>query len=61
MTILGAMSSRGMIAAMTIEEPTDADIFLTYLDHVVFPQLRPGHVVVMDIHDKPCQEERTRS
>ncbi len=31
-----------------------------YLDHVVFPQLRSGHVVVMDIHDQPCQEERTR-
>lgn len=48
LTILGAMSSRGMIATMTIEEPTDADIFLTYLDHCLCPQLRPGDVVVMD-------------
>jgi transposase len=48
LTILGAMSPRGMIAAMTIEEPTDADIFLAYLDHVLCPKLKPGDVVVMD-------------
>ncbi len=48
LTILGAMSSRGMIATMTIEEPTDTDIFLAYLDHVLCPKLRPGDVVVMD-------------
>jgi transposase len=48
LTILGAMSSCGMIATMTIEEPTDGDIFLAYLDHVLCPKLRPGNVVVMD-------------
>jgi transposase len=37
-----------MIATMTIEEATDADIFLAYLDHVLCPQLRPGDVVVLD-------------
>ena len=37
-----------MIAAMTIEEATDADIFLAYLDHCLCPELRPGDVVVMD-------------
>jgi len=48
MTILGAMSLGGMIAAMTIEEPTDTDIFLAYVEHVLCPKLEPGHVVVMD-------------
>jgi len=48
LTILGAMSTRGMIATMTIEEATDADIFLAYLDHVLCPQLKSGDVVVMD-------------
>ena len=48
LTILGAIGTRGMIATMTIEEPTDADIFLAYLDHVLCPKLRPGDVVVMD-------------
>lgn len=48
LTILGAISTRGMIATMTIEEATDADIFLAYLDHCLCPELRPGDVVVMD-------------
>jgi len=48
LTILGAMSLRGMIATMTIEAATDAEIFLAYLDHVLCPALRPGDVVVMD-------------
>jgi transposase len=47
-TILAAMSLRGMIAPMTIEAATDTDIFLAYLDHVLCPVLRPGDVVVMD-------------
>ena len=34
LTILGAMSSRGMIAAMTIEAATDGEIFLAFLDEV---------------------------
>jgi len=48
LTILGALSTRGMIATMTIEEATDGDIFLAYLDHCLCPQLRAGDVVVMD-------------
>jgi transposase len=48
LTILGAMSLSGMIATMTIEAATDAEIFLAYLDHVLCPVLRPGNVVVMD-------------
>jgi transposase len=48
LTILGAISTRGMIATMTIEAATDREIFLTYLDQVLCPQLRPGDVVVMD-------------
>jgi hypothetical protein len=48
LTILGAMSVRGMIATMTVEAATDAEIFLAYLDHVLCPELRAGDVVVMD-------------
>jgi transposase len=48
LTILGAMSLRGMIATMTIEAATDADNFLAYLDQILCPALRPGDVVVMD-------------
>jgi transposase len=48
MTILGAMSLKGMIAVMTIEESTDGDIFLTYVEQVLCPALKPGDVVIMD-------------
>ncbi len=48
LTILGAISIRGMIATMTIEAATDREIFLAYLDHCLCPELRPGDVVVMD-------------
>ena len=48
LTILGAMNLQGLIATMTIEAATDADIFLAYLDHVLCPRLQPGDVVVMD-------------
>jgi transposase len=48
LTILGALSTRGMIATMTIEAATDRDIFLAYLDEVLCPQLQAGDVVVMD-------------
>jgi transposase len=48
MTILGAMSLRGMIATMTIEAATDAEIFLAYVEQVLCPALQPGDVVVMD-------------
>lgn len=48
MTILGAMSLNGMVATMTIEEPTDTDIFLAYVEHLLYPVLKRGDVVVMD-------------
>jgi len=48
LTILGAMSLRGMIATMTVEAATDAEVFLAYVEQVLCPALRPGDVVVMD-------------
>jgi transposase len=60
MTILGAMSLSGMVATMTIEEPTDTDIFLAYVEHVLCPVLQSGRVVVMDnlsAHKAPAVHE----
>ncbi len=48
LTLPGAMSRKGMLASMTVESPTDGDVFLAYLDQVLCPALRPGQVVVMD-------------
>lgn len=48
LTVLGAMDRNGIFAAMTVEAATDREVFLAYLDQVLCPKLRPGHVVVMD-------------
>ena len=48
LTVLGAVSISGWVALMTIEAPTDGDVFLAYLDHVLCPRLLPGQIVVMD-------------
>jgi transposase len=42
------MSTHGMVATMTIEEPTDTDILLAYIVHILYPVPKPGHIVVMD-------------
>jgi len=48
LTLLGAISRQGMLASMTIESPTDADVFLAYVEHVLCPKLQVGQIVVMD-------------
>lgn len=48
LTIWGAIRASGWVAAMTIEAATGGDVFLSYLEQVLCPQLRPGEIVVMD-------------
>lgn len=48
LTTLGAMSLRGMEAVMTIESPTDGEVFTTYVEQVLCPKLKSGDVVIMD-------------
>jgi len=33
---------------MTVESPTDGDVFLAFLEQVLGPRLQPGQIVVMD-------------
>lgn len=50
-TILGALSLDGMLAAMTIEAATSAAVFLAYVQKVLIPallRLKPNAVIVMD-------------
>lgn len=48
LTLLGALSLRGVRAAMTVEAPTDGDVFLAYVEQVLAPRLEPGEVVILD-------------
>ena len=47
-TILGALTLRGPLAAMYVAGATTGPVFLTCLDKVLLPQLWKGAVVVMD-------------
>ena len=48
LTILGALSTKGVQASMTIEAATDTDVFVAFVEQVLGPTLRPGQIVVMD-------------
>jgi transposase len=51
LSVLGAISLDGMVAAMSVEAATDSAVFATYLDEVLLPTLRqdkPDAVLVMD-------------
>jgi transposase len=48
LTLLGALTLQGMLASMTIESPTDGDVFLAFIEQVLGPRLQPGQVVILD-------------
>jgi transposase len=51
LTVLGALGTGGVVAAMAIEAATSTAVFLAFLDHVLIPALvrtKPGAVVVLD-------------
>jgi transposase len=48
LTVLAALACHGMRAALMVPGATDREVFLSFLQQVLGPQLRPGAVVVMD-------------
>ena len=48
LTVIGALTTDGILAAMTVDAATDSDVFRTYVTDVLGPQLRPGQVVILD-------------
>ena len=48
LTLLAALSLGGVRAAMTVETPTDGDVFLAYVEQVLGPRLEAGEVVILD-------------
>jgi len=47
-TILGALTLKGLDAVMTIEGACNGEVFLAYVGEVLCPTLRPGQFVIMD-------------
>lgn len=48
LTVLAALTSEGVLASMSIESPTDGDVFLAFVEQVLGPRLEPGHLVILD-------------
>ena len=51
LTVLGALATGGMVAAMAVEAATDGAVFHAWLDRVLLPELRrtkPDAVLVLD-------------
>ena len=60
-SILAALNAQGLVATMTVEGSTNTEVFLTYLDQVLCPALRPGQVVIMDnlsVHKNEAVREK---
>jgi transposase len=47
-TLLGALRFDGTSACMSVEGPTDHEVFQAYVRQVLVPSLRPGDIVVLD-------------
>jgi transposase len=55
-TLVGAIALDGFRGFMTINAPTDGDVFLAFVEQQLAPNLRPGDIVVMDnlaAHKRP--------
>ncbi len=48
LTVLGAITQKGVLASMTIQDATDGEVFLAYVEQVLSPQLEVGPFVIMD-------------
>jgi transposase len=56
MTMIGAIALDGWRGFMTIDAPTDGDVFRAFVDQQLVPNLNPGDTVVMDnlaAHKRP--------
>ena len=47
-TILAALTPAGLLAPMIVEGGTTIEVFLTFLENMLCPALRPGHIVLLD-------------
>ena len=48
LTTIAAMTTDGMLTAVTVDAATDADVFRAFVRDALVPALRPGQLVVMD-------------
>ena len=47
-TFVGGLTLKGFIAPMLLDAPMDGECFLAWVEQMLAPTLRPGHLVIMD-------------
>ena len=47
-TLIAALGMEGIRCSTVVDGPVNADVFESFVDQVLVPELRPGDVVVMD-------------
>ena len=47
-TFIAGLRTTGLVAPFVIDRPTNRDVFLTYVERCLVPELCPGDIVVMD-------------
>jgi transposase len=47
-TFVAGLRNTGMVAPMVLDGPINGELFLTYVEQVLVPELRPGDIVIMD-------------
>ena len=47
-TLLASMTVKGMGPSLAVEGSTTAEVFETYIEHVLLPELEEGRVVIID-------------
>ena len=63
-TLLASISLKGMGPSLVVEGSTTAEVFETYLEHVLLPELEEGQVVIMDtlpLHERGRVRELSKS
>ena len=47
LTVLAVLTTAGVLASMTIDLPTDGEVFLAFVEQVRAPRLQPGQLVIL--------------
>ena len=47
-TLIAALGVQGMRCATVVDGAVNGDVFVSFVQHVLVPQLKPGDIVVMD-------------
>jgi len=48
LSVISALSLKGVGATMTIEGPVNGEVFHQYVKHFLLPELKPGNIILLD-------------